>query len=780
VAESSMTLALKGDPSGLVTASKAGEKAVDGLEKSVKGTGEAIDKKLVPAVKTGDKALDALDHAAKDTGLALGGLGHEAQTSGDDLTNFGRKAEQASQAATRLGRASQSIKTTGKVLAWGSSKIMNQYTGLAGGAGIGLATKQAMDFNHAMTMTAIGARDAAGKIDDTDMSSWLLKTTAAVKKVSEETGAPMGEIAAGIDQIKSKTGNIHQATTEMEMLTKAAIGTGASVSDIFGLASQLDAKVGIKGTEQMRQALTLLMEQGQSGSFELKDMVDNGERLFTAMAQYNKIGSKDPMENLRSFGALLQMGKNAAGGPAEATTAMERMGAFMSNVKKVEKQLGKTGIHVKLDPRASIETNLKTIIVKASKTKRDLALRALKSSDAFGEEGGRLMDALANEYAAGRGFQQMDSFKTAGGDLAKSTSLMSAFKEASSDAYGQANKLKALVVSWSHDMVGGAALSPLTDAMRWINEHGDLTKQVLTGMAASLVAMAVAVGGMKLATLVGEFNAIRGAGGKGKAGGLAGAAASMGGATPVYVVNLPGSALAGAAAKGGAAAEGAAAQAARRGLLSRMGGWVGSVTPTWIKRVGGTIRTAGKTITSGVGDFVERKGVASGAGRVLGYASKFGSGAVKAAGGSAVGAALSLPFELYGNKDKRRAVFAAAGTGVGGFLGGLVPVPGLDIATSIGGGMGGRKLAVTLYDLLTSGAADKRLSAAAAQTDTAARAGEAGRRAAGTAPFQPTFQIYNSVDAQGRTATRVEGPGALDVKVNSFGSLTAPWALGAH
>ena len=536
---------IEGNAKGLVTAAKDGDKALGELENTAKGTGKALvvldkeTKTLATTTKASDKALGGLEDTAKDTGEALGTLGKGAQESGRSMEGFERRTEAASRAATHLGKASQSIRTTGKVLAWGSDKIVNQYTALAGGAGIGLATKQAMDFNHAMTMTAIGARDAAGKIDGIDMSAWLLKTTAAVKTVSEETGAPMGEIAAGIDQIKSKTGNIHQATTEMEMLTKAAIGTGASVSDIFGLASQLDAKVGIKGTEQMRQALTLLMEQGQSGSFELKDMVDNGERLFTAMAQYNKIGSKDPMENLRSFGALLQMGKNAAGGPAEATTAMERMGAFMSNVKKVEKQLGKTGIRVKLDPRASIETNLKTIIVQASKTKRDLALRALKSSDAFGEEGGRLMDALANEYAVGRGFQQMDSFKTAGGDLAKSTSLMSAYEKASSDAYGQTMKLKSLIVSWSHDMVGGGALSPLVAGMRLLSEHAAATKMALTGIAGLLGAAVLTVGALKAKGLFEEARGLfSGKKGSGALGDLV--STSTLGVQRVFVVNLPG------------------------------------------------------------------------------------------------------------------------------------------------------------------------------------------------------------------------------------------------
>lgn len=782
MSDSVVEVGFKANSSALVAAAKAGDKALEGMGDEAANAGK---KTKVLGKETQEAARD------------LDGMSRGARTAGDDVDGFARKAEQASKAASHLGRASQSLRTGGKVVSWGSEKLVNQYTALAGGAGIGLATKQAMDFNHAMTMTAIGARDAAGKIDDMDMSSWLLKTTASVKKLSQETGAPMGEIADGIDQIKSKTGNIHQATSEMELLTKAAIGTGSSVGDIFGLASQLDAKGGIKSVEQMRQALTLLMEQGQSGSFEIKDIVQNGERLFTTMAQFNKVGSKDPMANLRSFGALLQMAKNASGGPAEATTAMERMGAFMSNIHKVEKQLAKTGIHVKLDPRASIEANLKKIIVRASKEQKDLASKALKASDAFGEEGGRLMDALVNEYAAGRGFQQLDSFKTAGGDLAKSTSLLSAFKAASSDAYGEAAKMKSLVVSWSHDMVGGAALSPLTTAMHWINEHGDLTKQALTGIAASLGAMAIAVGAMKLTTLVGEFNAIIGAGKGGRLGGAAGASSAVG-STHVWVDNMGGGmgAIPGAAGKALAAEEAVAAQAAKRGLLARAGGWIASATPSWIKTTGQFFGSTGKGLIGGAGEFASgigqraemwayQNGMKSFAARLPGLGASALRLGGRAAGGIGIGALAALPFELYSNPDKLRAFIAAGGAGLGGFAGGsLGAIGGLGVASAplgvvggIGGSIAGREIAVGLYDML-AGSSNKNLQAAAAPLVSSKPSIYDPRLNPGMSPFQPTFQIYNQVDPQGRTSSRVEGPGALDVKVDSYGSLTAPWALG--
>lgn len=499
---------------------------------------------LVAATRAGGQGLQNLNNQARAASDGLQVMGGDSTRAATGLDLFGAAANVAAQRAARFAHAaSSSLRTAGRAVAWGSEKVVNQWTAMAGGFGLAMAAKDAMTYKHALNMVAITAMDAKGQVDGMSKSSWLAKTDEEVRRISSATGIMKEDIVAGIDAIKSRTGNLAQATTQMELLAKTAVATGSSVQDVFAIAANLEDKGGIKTVEGMSQAFTILNEAGKAGAFEFKDFATNSEELFAIMSLYGKMD----IQGLKSFSAMAQMARKSTGSSADATTAVKRFGAFMADTGKVEKALAKQGIRVKLDSKASVETNTKKIAEVAGKKFGDQALKRIIASQAFGEEGIKVMTSFMNEYMAGRGFKLFDSLKEAGGELDKNTNLARQFLEASTDAVGQWNKLRATLSNISSELMDSVAMDGLTKAMAWINEHGVETRQIVIGITAALGAMAAIVAGMKLVSLIDDFNRAIGrgrysgaGGGFGGGGGLLGGLGGLGGlgsspTNPMYV-----------------------------------------------------------------------------------------------------------------------------------------------------------------------------------------------------------------------------------------------------
>lgn len=763
-----VNIAITGNASSLVTAAKTGEKALDGLSKGAKDTGKQID-------EMGKEASQA-EQEVKD-------LGRGARTTGSEVDEMGRSAERAARSTANLGRASHGLRTAGKVLALGSEKIVNQYTALAGGAGIGLAMKAQVELNDQITQMGIAARDAqTGMVQGKPFAAWAESTKRTVMDVSKATGQSAEELTSGMQAIIQRTGDMGLATSSLQLMGETATASGSSVAEVGALIANLGQKADIKGPEQMRQAITLLLAQGKSGAFELKDMVTNGERLFSVMSLFGKGG----VGGLKSFGAFVQMARTATGSAEQASTAVERLGAFMSNVKKVEKHLASAGIHVKLDERADMETNIKKIISATGGKFSELSLKRLSSSQAFGEEGIRAISMMANEYAAGNGFKMFDSFKDAGGEIAKNAMLQDDFNTRVHDSKLQLQKLQAVFRDFADKNLASPLLA-LTGGLEWINAHGPETEMALKGIAAALLGLAAITTTVKVAGVVGQFASLIG-GGRGRLAGGAGAAGGVG-VQHVWVDNMGAVPGGPGAIPGAAAAEaGAVAQAARASLTSRLGALLGS---TSIGRsvlglgraigspIGGIYRSAAQ-FGSGLAERAEmwayQKGLSGSLRPMLGSAF---SASKRMVAGSGAGALLALPYEYYQNGFSMRSTVAAVGAGVGGELGGalgsrLGPVG--RFMGLAGGGMAGRQGSLAAYDwineYLEKRSQNKRLQDVAAQADRINALRNA-QVVPNVDAFAPTFQIFNQIDPQGRTTTRVEGPG-----VTKFDVLSAPLAPG--
>lgn len=527
-----MHLKLLADASGLVSATKAGERALDALGGEAKDAGKALGTTGREA-RTTERQVDELGKEAKTTGRELDDMGREARGAGQDLEGMSRQADQASRATTRLGKASHSLRGGGKALAWGSEKIVNQYTALAGGAGIGLAMKKQMDLNDQITQMGIAARDSQGKINGQSFVQWADSVKRSVMEASKATGQGAEEMTSGMQAIIQRTGDMKLATENIELMGLAATASGSSVEEMGGLIANLGQNVGLKGTAQMKQALTLLVAQGKTGAFEIKDMLSQGERMFTAMPNFRVQG----MEGLKSFGAFVQVSRTANGNAETAAESIVSLGTAIAKLD--DKKLAKAGIRGlsltnKDGSKRSTEEIVKEII---KRTKGDMD--GLIKANVFDEPAQRLIQKMANSYASGKGFEAFDSFKNAGGDLSKNPMMDDDFLTRVQDTKFQLARLLNSLRDFG-DKTLAAPLAHLTSWMQYFNAHGPLTEALIRKLAIGLGAMFAVAGTVKAIKLVQEFKEVAGLGRRPV--GPSGLAAAIEGAgvQKVFVTNFPG------------------------------------------------------------------------------------------------------------------------------------------------------------------------------------------------------------------------------------------------
>lgn len=517
-----LTIGVRIDSSGLQTGVKQGTKALDSLDGEVR--------KVSKDTKVLGVESDRTEQEIRD-------VASTSNRASQSVAALGRSTERSAKQAAELGRNLHNIQTSGKLLAYGSDKILNSYSVIAGGAGFAAAAKSAVSLRHELVQMGIAARDMTGQVAGMSFAHWLESTHEKILKTSVATGQSADSLTAGMRAIVQRTGNMKQAVDQIELMGQAATATGAAVDEVSALASQLDQKAGVKGVDAMRQALTLFIAQGKTGAFEMRDMVTQGETLMSVLPLFGGKG----MEGLKSFGAFIQMARTAVGSGAEAATTIEALGRVMANIPEVEKKLAKVGLHVKLDRNGSMEDNIKRIIIASNGD-----LKRLTASGAFEREGVRAIQTLANQYASGRGFEMFDQFKSAGGDLAKNTMLMDDFATATNDAQVQMQMLFAQIRSVSDKMLTGT-IGGITRFMRSINSDSKGTQEVIRHIIKDLILVASIAGAVKLYKMGREIKDILGPRRGGAAGGVGDALGSTGmaGVQRVFVVNLPGGGMAG-------------------------------------------------------------------------------------------------------------------------------------------------------------------------------------------------------------------------------------------
>lgn len=344
-----------------------------------------------------------------------------------------------------FGRVGRSLGHT----ALGFTKsLVAPVTALAGGAAVLAAGKNLMDYESQLTRLAI-----AGNL-----------TAAQQKQLNKEimdsafaTGQSRNAILSGIDTIVEQTGDLQFARDAIRDIGVASTATGAEMQSLAALANQLKEKLNI-GKSDLSTALNLLTVQGKAGSFNLKEMANNGERLFAAAGRFDMSG----LDSLRRFGALLQVARMGTGSSEQATTSIE---GIFSEILDKQKQISRYGVKIYSDKD---KTKLKSVdsivkdIIRNTNGREDLL------GNIFGRQSIRGITTLAKLYRDTGGFDLFEELVSA--DSKRAGEILLDFARYAETATFQLRQLGTLATTFIDPLVGGV-LSTMSADLRELTSN---------------------------------------------------------------------------------------------------------------------------------------------------------------------------------------------------------------------------------------------------------------------------------------------------------------------
>lgn len=516
-----MHLKLLADASGLVSATKAGERALDALGGEAKDAGKALGTTGREA-RTTERQVDELGKEAKTTGRELDDMGREARGAGQDLEGMSRQAEQASRAATHLGKASHSLRGGGKALAWGSEKIVNQYTALAGGLGIAAAAVQSAKLDKNLTNIKLTA--GATSEDAKQLREDLFR-------MSGETGAGIESLAEGFNSLVQSGETWGAARQEIDAINIAMAVSGASAEQLAGGLS-VASKAFNFNLATPGLALSLLDKMtvaGRQGSAELKDL----SSIFARVGVGASAAGFSFDQTLGFVEALSNMEKN----PERLATLADSTIRLFNNMNYLKNATKATGVRF-FDPSGS-RRDVQQIFADLRGQYRKLSTdeqRAKWMQKAFGQadlDTQRGIGIMLKEGSLEQFSKNMTAISGSGGALKKDLA------ESTNNLIDQAGRLKTKLLELG-DKALTSPIKHLTSVIQHFNDMGPLAEVLIRKLALGLGSMFAVVGTMKAIKLVQEFKEVAGLGRRPV--GPSGLAAAIEGAgvQKVFVTNFPG------------------------------------------------------------------------------------------------------------------------------------------------------------------------------------------------------------------------------------------------
>jgi TP901 family phage tail tape measure protein len=277
----------------------------------------------------------------------------------------------------------------GRSVAFLGRSLRSPFAALVGGAAIIGAGKSIMDFDAALIRTAINGKLTADE---------QMKLRKEIEVTALATGQSRGAVLEGVGAIVEKIGDLEYARSIVKDMGVAATGSGAALSDIGAVASQLKSKLDI-GAGGFMEAMDILNAQGKSGAFTLENFATEGERIFAAASRLGLKGADD----LRRIGAYAQVARMATGSSEQATTVVERTISAIFDKQKEIKKL-RFNIYDDTGKLKNFDTILKGIIVAAKGNEQVLG-------DIFGEQGIRGMSQMARMWRETGDFGTFDALR---------------------------------------------------------------------------------------------------------------------------------------------------------------------------------------------------------------------------------------------------------------------------------------------------------------------------------------------------------------------------------
>lgn len=249
-------------------------------------------------------------------------IGANTRRLGRDLTGAERRVKRHTENVEgRFKRAAQSIDR--KL----GAALKSPFAGLIGGAAVLAAGKKILDFKD-----KLAALQVQGRL--TDEQTLALENT--IYRSGNVARQSYDGVLDAVTEIVNKTGDMNLAMTGIEGIAVSAKATSSDILDISKVASSLYVNMGITG-DQMQDAFNILAVQGKNGSFVFSELAGQAERLTAAAGALDLRG----LEDLKQYGAFLQMIRPSFGSAEEASTMVKNiMVRIQTEAKKIKKVVG--------------------------------------------------------------------------------------------------------------------------------------------------------------------------------------------------------------------------------------------------------------------------------------------------------------------------------------------------------------------------------------------------------------------------------------------------------
>ena len=443
--------------------------------------------------------------------------------------NLATKSRQYSQSMSQFAannqRAMNMLKMSTAAAGRGIDAMGSRYMALGAAVVGGATVKGYAELDRRISRIAIAAeisRDKAKALKD------------EINAVSNTKGIRIdpNEATSAIEEILTKTGDLEYAMANLPNIAAVIQATGAGGLEVGGIFTEFK-KLAITNNDMAMRAIDTLNLQGKSGAFTLGNMAKEGPKIFAAYAATGRQGAAAVTE----LGAALQVIRQGVGSDAEAVTAFESIIRDITRpdtVKKL-KQLGNIDV---FDPEQlkqgkevmrSLPALIEEIVTKSGGLSSKLADLNLT------DEAKRALKPVIAEFVQTGDVKAFDEFLKLSGD--GSTTL----NDAAVAAGDFAASLQLVSNSWSQfaNQQLAEPIAELADAINSLDPDA-VQNWLETGKNIALVVgglVAVKKGIDAVKWTKGVWDAAKPS--KGGAGGLGGSMADLG-ATPVYVVNMPG------------------------------------------------------------------------------------------------------------------------------------------------------------------------------------------------------------------------------------------------
>lgn len=441
--------------------------------------------------------------------LNLGGnLAAKARLYGNSMSEFARKNQ------TAMGITSRSIETMSR----GLDRIGNRYTTMAAGIVTGATLRSVANYEASLVRLGTNAQLTGDQVAGLDKR---IKEVSNKKDIRVDTK----EMLSAVDKLISLTGDVDFVNKNMENIgyTMQAFGTDATSS--AELLAQFWEK-NVRGADDVNKSLDELYSQFAVGKVGVDEIARVAPKLFSIIQMQGP-------KAISQMGALIQIFNKTKGSAEESVTSINAVFSDLSNANNIKflKGVGvdvfKKGTREFKEPIQLLDEILKSAdydMVKLGKVFSGTSMEGLKAL-LVPDNQKLLHEMISGNYELG---STMDA-------SAKNAKTFNAAMTALGNTGSQfADKELAKPVQELADAVN--SLEPET-VEYWL-EFGKNFALVVGGVVA-----------LNKATQVGRdirdiYGFVRG-GKKGQPSSSGPGQFDIGGATPVYVVNMPGGSFGG-------------------------------------------------------------------------------------------------------------------------------------------------------------------------------------------------------------------------------------------